>query len=87
VTTASNHISTTQAGRSWVLVLATTGWVVLTTVAVLLATGTWSIEANQSNRSNQPNRPAQPTPPPTPRAADLVDAGSAVALLPRQHHR
>ena len=82
MTTASNHTATTQAGRSWVLVLATTGWVVLTTVAVLLATGTWSIGSNQSDR------PAPPAPSPTPRAAvDLVHAGSAVALLPRQHHR
>ena len=38
MTTASNHTSTKRTGRSWVLVLATTGWVVLTTVAVLLAT-------------------------------------------------
>ena len=48
--------STAGANRTWILILAITGWVVLTTVAVLLATGTLSI--GQPTGGESPSDPA-----------------------------
>ena len=57
MTIASNRQtgSNSDPDRTWVLVVAATGWVVLTTVVVLLATGTWSI----GSVGQAPDRPAR----------------------------
>ena len=37
--------------RTWITVLATTGWVVLTTATVLLATGVWAVPGSPGDDS------------------------------------
>jgi hypothetical protein len=89
--------STAGADRTWMLILAVTGWVVLTTVAVLLASGTWSVGQTSDGDPPRPQDPApgvdEPMPrtlgrsqPPAPRAdhEGLDYAVSVLALIPRQ---
>jgi hypothetical protein len=101
VTIASHHHtgSTPPDDRAWILVIATTGWVVLTAVAVMLATGAMAGSASVGEpgpptermpvpQQRAPLRPThQPTDrPPTARAdrEGLVHPGAALALIPRQ---
>ena len=59
MTTASNHHLGSAAGgdRTWVLVVAAAGWAVLTTVAVLLATGTLSVGRSPVVKPSQTQTP------------------------------
>jgi hypothetical protein len=68
VTTVSNFAST-GAGlsqvhhddRAWVAVLAATGWVVLTTATLLLATGVWSAPGSSADdQTGTPGPSCQP---------------------------
>ena len=59
ITSSQHPGSGRSADRTVTLVLAATGWVILTTVAVLLATGTWSIGAGRVNRPAQTEKPDQ----------------------------
>lgn len=89
MTTASNfhHGSATGAGRRWVLVVAATGWMALTTVSVLLATGTWSIgpaPLPQQRTGPPPTAPVpkpSASPVPSPRSTPVVP--SAPVPTPR----
>jgi hypothetical protein len=64
--------STAGADRTWVLVLAVTGWLVLTTVAVLLATGTLSVGQASDNDSPRPPDPSRGMDQQVPRPLDQV---------------
>jgi hypothetical protein len=91
--------STAGADRTWILVLAVTGWVVLTAVAVLLASGTWSVGQASDDDSPRPRHPSSGVDEPLPRTLDrsqpraprpradhegLIHAVSVMALIPRQ---
>ena len=94
MTIASHHHRGTNAGegRPWIVVVAATGWVVVTTVAVLLATDVWSVDRMVGGEQSGGGElgPAQRSPtrttPPAPRVdhEGLAYTGSPLALVPRQ---
>jgi hypothetical protein len=52
-------------GRTWIVVVAATGWVAVTTVAVLLASGVWSVDqvvGGEHSRPGEPSRVQNPGP-------------------------
>jgi hypothetical protein len=49
-------------GRTWIVVVAATGWVAVTTVAVLLATGVWSVDQVVGDDRGEPSRVQNPGP-------------------------
>ena len=72
MTSASNHHAgpAGDEDRTWILVVAATGWAVLTTIVVLLAVGTWSVDSSPTTRITNPgisqNGDAGRTPTPQP---------------------
>ena len=101
MTTASNRefwstaVNRAVGHRTWIAILAAAGWLLLTTVALLLAARTWSApEAPVGDRTvtPEPNSdraaagPALPRGSRAPRAPreTVIDLRSAAALIPRQ---
>jgi hypothetical protein len=99
VTIVPNQHTGSAAGadRTWILVLAVTGWVVLTTVAVLLASGTWSVGQASDSEVPRPRDPSSGVDAPLPRSLDRaqppapradqqasIHTVSVLALIPRQ---
>jgi hypothetical protein len=71
--------STAGADRTWILVLAVTGWVVLTTVAVLLASGTLSVGHASDDDAPRPRDPASGVHEPLPRTFERSQPGEPLS--------
>jgi hypothetical protein len=95
MTTASNRefwsiaVNRAVRHRTWIAILAAVGWLLLTTVALVLAARTWSApDAPIGDRTvaPEPNSDRAAGVPTLPRAGreSIIDLRAAAALIPRQ---